>query len=64
MPRAIVMPKRRRARRSSPLRIDRSESWMTTLLATRITVRIVAMSIFRCGIPGGGHTFALSRIVK
>ena len=37
---------------------------MTTLLATRMIVRMVAMSIFRCGIPGGGHTFALSLIVK
>ena len=37
---------------------------MTTLLTTRITVRIDAMSIFRCGIPRGGQTFALSLIVK
>ena len=37
---------------------------MTTLLATRITVRIVAMSIFRCGIPAGGQTGALALIVK
>jgi hypothetical protein len=44
--------------------MERTDSWMTKLLVTRITVRIVAMSISRCGIPGGGHTFALARIVK